>query len=203
MTSSSTTSAPGTARRSTAPTASSARLVRWPATRPLFGGPATVDNPIDEPGTFSLTSDLLPPEQFPQFAGTVVLDYLGAAGAIEAIEGEFAVVANHADESYMRLGRTFDLTGVTAAAGPDVRGPARVVGRAGLRPPHRGGPHGRAGELDHAARPQREHQQRRPGGLRGGLLPRAPPEPAQVPDARQPVHDAGLGDAGALELVHR
>ena len=34
----------------------------------LFGGPATVDNPIDEAGAFTVTSDVLPPDQFPQFA---------------------------------------------------------------------------------------------------------------------------------------
>lgn len=84
----------------------------------LFGGPATVDNPIDEAGAFTLTSELLPPDEFPQFAGSAVIDYLEAAGTITAIEGEFAVAANHADESYMRLGRTFDLTSINASEMP-------------------------------------------------------------------------------------
>jgi len=83
-----------------------------------FGGPATVDNPIDEIGAFTLTSDLLPPEQFPQFASSAVLDYVDAVGTITAVEGELAAVANHADESYMRLGRTFDLTGISAGEAP-------------------------------------------------------------------------------------
>ena len=83
-----------------------------------FGGPATADNPIDEPGAFTLTSELLPPDQFPQFAGTSVLEYTGVAGTVEAIEGELAAVANHADEAYMRLGRTFDLTAIGAEEQP-------------------------------------------------------------------------------------
>jgi hypothetical protein len=84
----------------------------------LFGGPATVDNPIDELGGFRLTSTLLPPDQFPQFSSSAFLQYLNVAGTIEAVEGEFAAVAEHADEHYMRLGRTFDLTGVAAADAP-------------------------------------------------------------------------------------
>ena len=81
----------------------------------LFGGPAVVDNPIDEAGAFTLTSDLLPPDQFPQFAGSTAIEYLGAAGTVNAVDGEFAAAANHADEAYMRLARTFDLTALSAA----------------------------------------------------------------------------------------
>ena len=34
-----------------------------------FGGPgATPDNPLDEAGSFRVTSDILPVEEFPQFA---------------------------------------------------------------------------------------------------------------------------------------
>ncbi len=33
-----------------------------------FGGPATVDNPVDEAGAFVTTSDVLPVAEFPQFA---------------------------------------------------------------------------------------------------------------------------------------
>jgi hypothetical protein len=84
----------------------------------LFGGPATVDNPIDELGGFRLTSTLLPPDQFPQFSSSAFLQYLNVDGTIEAIEGELAAVAEHADEHYMRLGRTFDLTGVSATDAP-------------------------------------------------------------------------------------
>ncbi|MET0458448.1 MAG: M14 family zinc carboxypeptidase [Ilumatobacteraceae bacterium] len=83
-----------------------------------FGGPATVANPIDEVGAFTVTSDLLPVEQFPQFASSAVIDYTGVVGAVTAVEGELAAVANHADESYMRLGRVIDLTAVAASEQP-------------------------------------------------------------------------------------
>jgi hypothetical protein len=86
-----------------------------------FGGAATVDNPVDEAGAFTLTSDVLPPEQFPQFTASAVVDYVNVEGNIVAVEGQFAAVANHADESYMRLGRTFDLTGITAAQQPTLQ----------------------------------------------------------------------------------
>ncbi len=84
----------------------------------LFGGPATVDNPIDEAGAFTVTSDRLPVGEFPQFESAPVADYLGPQGPFIAIEGNFAAAAAHADDSYMRLGRTFDLTGLSAADAP-------------------------------------------------------------------------------------
>ena len=83
-----------------------------------FGGPATIDNPINELGAFTVTSDVLPPDQFPQFASDDVLEYLGVTGTITAVEGEFAAVANHTDESYMRLGRVFDLTSISEEEQP-------------------------------------------------------------------------------------
>ncbi|MBI5088101.1 MAG: immune inhibitor A, partial [Actinobacteria bacterium] len=83
-----------------------------------FGGPATVDNPVDEAGALTPTSDVLPVAQFPQFASTAVADYVGAQGPFIPIEGTYAADAAHADDSYMRLGRTFDLTAVTAADSP-------------------------------------------------------------------------------------
>ncbi|MGH9271860.1 MAG: zinc carboxypeptidase, partial [Ilumatobacteraceae bacterium] len=58
------------------------------------------------------------PEEFPLFAGSAVIDYLGAAGTVRAVEGLLAAVANHADESYMRLGRTFDLASINADQTP-------------------------------------------------------------------------------------
>ena len=85
-----------------------------------FGGPATVDNPLDEPGAFALTSDVLPPDQFPLFAGTASSTYLTADGVnpFGPVEGERYAGAIHQDASYMRLARTVDLTDVTAAETP-------------------------------------------------------------------------------------
>lgn len=84
----------------------------------LFGGQATVDNPVDEAGAFTATSDVLPVGQFPQFASGPVADYLGAQGPFIPIEGTTAAAAGHADDGYMRLARTFDLTAITGAQSP-------------------------------------------------------------------------------------
>jgi murein tripeptide amidase MpaA len=78
----------------------------------FFGGPATVDNPVDEAGAFTVTSDILPPDEFPQFASQAAAEYINPEGPFFAIEGDYAVFAGHADDSYMRVARTFDLTGI-------------------------------------------------------------------------------------------
>ncbi len=80
-----------------------------------FGGPATVDNPVDEAGAFVTTSDLLPVDEFPQFESQGVAEY---ANPFDAIEGEWAMAADHVDNGYQRLGRTFDLTGLGAVDEP-------------------------------------------------------------------------------------
>ena len=84
----------------------------------LFGGPATVDNPIDEVGAFTPTSERLPVADFPQFESWRAADYTDVSGRIVAVEGELAAAATHVDDGYQRLGRTFDLTGVSAADAP-------------------------------------------------------------------------------------
>ena len=85
-----------------------------------LGGPATVDNPLDEAGAFVLTSDELPPDQFPLFAGTGSSTYLDASGVnpFGPVEGERYAGATHEDSSYQRIGRTIDLSAVTAAEAP-------------------------------------------------------------------------------------
>ena len=80
----------------------------------VFGGAATADNPIDEVGAFTPTSEILPVDQFPQFTSWGAADYTDVTGRIVAVEGEWAAAATHVDESYQRLGRTFDLTGLSA-----------------------------------------------------------------------------------------
>ncbi|GAA1759080.1 M14 family metallopeptidase [Agromyces humatus] len=80
-----------------------------------FGGPATVDNPVDEAGAFVATSDVLPVDEFPQFASEGAAEY---ASPYDAVEGEWAAAAGHVDFGYQRLARTFDLTGVSAADAP-------------------------------------------------------------------------------------
>jgi Zinc carboxypeptidase/Immune inhibitor A peptidase M6 len=85
-----------------------------------FGGQAVVDNPLDEAGAFTLTSDVLPADQFPLFAGSQNSTYLGAGGVspFGPFEGERYAGALHQDASYTRLARTVDLSGVTAAQAP-------------------------------------------------------------------------------------
>jgi hypothetical protein len=85
-----------------------------------FGGAAVVANPLNEAGAFSLTSDALPPDRFPQFAGKGSGRYVGAAAGnpLGPVEGRRYAGALHADSSYQRLGRTIDLTGVSAAEAP-------------------------------------------------------------------------------------
>ncbi|SDG99755.1 M14 family metallopeptidase [Nonomuraea jiangxiensis] len=79
-----------------------------------FGGPATVDNPVDEAGVLQPMGT-----DFPLFTGTPAADYqLGAGGPFDPAEGDWYVRGAHADDSYMRLTRTVDLSSVTAAQQP-------------------------------------------------------------------------------------
>ncbi len=85
-----------------------------------LAGPPT--NPIDEAGSFVPTSSVLPVEQFPQFASRVSGQYVGALpGFGEPFEGEWFANAVHADNSFMRLTRTVDLTAVTADQAPSLQ----------------------------------------------------------------------------------
>jgi len=85
-----------------------------------FGGPAVADNPLDEAGAFTLTADVLPPDEFPLFAGEASSTYVGAGGInpFGPVEGERYAGAVHADGSYMRLARTVDLGAIAAAEAP-------------------------------------------------------------------------------------
>jgi len=85
-----------------------------------FGGPVTTgDNPLDEAGVYQPTSDVLPPDEFPQFESRAAADYLvGTDPPFAPVEGQQYAGALHADSSYMRLSRTVDLTSVTAAVQP-------------------------------------------------------------------------------------
>ncbi|MDP1849144.1 MAG: M14 family zinc carboxypeptidase [Solirubrobacteraceae bacterium] len=81
-----------------------------------FGGPvAEGDNPLDEAGYFQPTSDVLPVAQFPQFASRGVAAYDGGNRPFEPVEGERFAYASHADNAYMRLSKTVDLTTATSA----------------------------------------------------------------------------------------
>ena len=148
-----------------------------------FGGPATVANPLDEPGTFVTTSTVLPPEQFPQFASEAAGGYEGAAGgAFDPIQGDWYAGAVHVNNAYMRLARTFDLSGIQASETPTLQRPDLLRHRGGLRPRDRRGPYGGSGRLDHVGRVRRTDQHRCPGRVRRRLPARAASVPGALPD---------------------
>ena len=78
----------------------------------------TPTNPLDEAGTFQPTSDVLPVEQFPQFASKGAAEYDFTGDPTTPPEGSNYAAAVHADYSYMRLTKTFNLTGISAADAP-------------------------------------------------------------------------------------
>ncbi|MGH8826055.1 MAG: M14 family zinc carboxypeptidase, partial [Jiangellaceae bacterium] len=74
-------------------------------------------NPLDEAGAFVPTSDVLPADEFPQFASAGAAEYVAAGGVspFAPVEGTRYAGALHADASYMRLSQTIDLTAATSA----------------------------------------------------------------------------------------
>jgi hypothetical protein len=90
-------------------------------TTATFGGPATVANPLNEPGSFTVTSDVLPTAKYPLFKSNAAAIYKGAAGgAFDPLEGDWYVGTLHADDGYTRLTRTVDLGSATAAQAPSL-----------------------------------------------------------------------------------
>ncbi|MEU3944841.1 M14 family zinc carboxypeptidase [Streptomyces sp. NPDC029526] len=87
-------------------------------TGPLADAPG---NPLDQAGTYGVTSDELPPERFPQFASAGAGTFPGAVNPYAPYAGSFMAAAVHTDDGYQRLTRTIDLTGVTAAERPALR----------------------------------------------------------------------------------
>ncbi|MFD8206445.1 M14 family zinc carboxypeptidase [Streptomyces sp. NPDC059695] len=76
-------------------------------------------NPLDNAGAYTVTSDTLKPKDFPQFASSASAgDYPGVRTPFEPAEGSTFAAVKHADDTWARLARTVDLTGVAAASGP-------------------------------------------------------------------------------------
>ena len=150
-----------------------------------LGGPAVADNPLDSAGAFSLTSDVLPADDFPLFAGEATSTYRGAAtvnpvrpGGRVALRGRpqgAGVIP--ADRPHARPDRR---TGHGSAHPADE---AVLQHPAGVPPRDRGGGTVRHRRVDHAARPQRANL----AGAAGHLCRRpaavAPPVPAPLPVA--------------------
>ncbi|MFF8834503.1 M14 family zinc carboxypeptidase [Streptomyces sp. NPDC015130] len=80
---------------------------------------AAADNPLDNAGAYTVTSDTLKPDEFPQFADSASAgDYPGVRTPFEPAEGATFAAVKHADGTWARLSRTVDLTGVPAAVSP-------------------------------------------------------------------------------------
>lgn len=83
-----------------------------------LGGPVVEgSNPLDEAGALQPTSDVLPVDEFPQFASQGAAEYpLEQGSPFAPVEGERYAGAVHVDSSYQRLTRTVDVpAGATSA----------------------------------------------------------------------------------------
>ncbi|MBC9724698.1 M14 family metallopeptidase [Streptomyces sp. TRM68367] len=78
----------------------------------------TPGNPLDKAGTYGVTSDELPADEFPQFASAGAGQFAGTANPYGPYAGSFMAAAVHTDDAYKRLTRTIDLTGTGAADKP-------------------------------------------------------------------------------------
>ncbi|MFF8576700.1 M14 family zinc carboxypeptidase [Streptomyces sp. NPDC015408] len=85
----------------------------------VFG--AAPGNPLDAAGTYSVTSDELPADTYPQFASEGAGRFAGTVNPYGPYAGAWMAAAVHTDDAYKRLTRTIDLTGVTAADRPTLR----------------------------------------------------------------------------------
>ncbi|MEU2420019.1 M14 family zinc carboxypeptidase [Streptomyces sp. NPDC007851] len=85
-----------------------------------FSGPlsGTTANPLDKAGTYAVTSDQLSTDTYPQFASEGAGQFAGTVNPYGPYSGSYMAAAVHTDDSYKRLTRTIDLTGVTAADQP-------------------------------------------------------------------------------------
>src|SRR5690606_39441206 len=81
-------------------------------TGPLGGAPG---NPLDQAGSYGVTSDELPRERFPRFASGGAGAFPGTVNPYGPYAGSYMAAAVHTDDGYKRLSRTVDLTGTTAA----------------------------------------------------------------------------------------
>ncbi|QOV39102.1 immune inhibitor A [Streptomyces ferrugineus] len=78
-------------------------------------------NPLDKAGSYSVTSDELPVDEYPQFASAGAGQFAGTVNPYGPYAGSYMAAAVHTDDAYKRLTRTVDLTGVSAADKPTLR----------------------------------------------------------------------------------
>lgn len=84
----------------------------------LAGAPG---NPLNAAGSYSVTSETLPADRFPQFASAGAGRYPGTVNPYGPYEGSYMAAVTHSDYAWNRLTRTIDLTSVTAAQAPTLR----------------------------------------------------------------------------------
>ncbi|MCX5379016.1 M14 family metallopeptidase [Streptomyces sp. NBC_00091] len=78
-------------------------------------------NPLNAPGAYTVTSDTLPPAQFPQFKSAQAGQYAGVVNPYAPYAGSGMAAATHDDDDWKRLTRTIDLTKVGAADKPQLK----------------------------------------------------------------------------------
>ncbi|MFD8955103.1 M14 family zinc carboxypeptidase [Streptomyces xanthophaeus] len=78
-------------------------------------------NPLNAPGSYTVTSETLAPELFPQFKSAQAGSYAGVVNPYAPYAGSQMASALHQDDDWKRLTRTIDLTGVTAADRPQLK----------------------------------------------------------------------------------
>ncbi|MBT2456396.1 M14 family metallopeptidase [Streptomyces sp. ISL-86] len=79
------------------------------------------DNPLNAPGSYTVTSETLAPTQFPQFKSAQAGQYAGVVNPYAPYAGTGMASAAHEDDDWKRLTRTIDLTGVSAADKPQLK----------------------------------------------------------------------------------
>ncbi|WP_330236675.1 M14 family metallopeptidase [Streptomyces sp. NBC_00566] len=75
-------------------------------------------DPLDAAGAYGVTSDELAADRYPRFRSAGAGRFAGAVNPYGPYAGSYMAAAVHTDDSYKRLTRTVDLTGVTAADRP-------------------------------------------------------------------------------------
>lgn len=78
-------------------------------------------NPLNAPGSYTVTSETLAPAQFPQFSSAQAGQFAGVVNPYAPYAGAGMASALHADDDWKRLTRTLDLTQVTAAEKPQLK----------------------------------------------------------------------------------
>lgn len=78
-------------------------------------------NPLNAPGSYTVTSETLAPAQFPQFKSAQAGQFAGVVNPYAPYAGTGMASALHTDDDWKRLTRTIDLTGVSAADKPQLK----------------------------------------------------------------------------------